>query len=104
MAEIGAVQTYGGVNPYSQPVGKVDITESKSTHPAMAKSLNGRNFAFSKAAIAVSSVIDTSPVYWLSALQDGTTTVFWTSFTRDYESAPAGHTYSNLRVQASWFI
>ncbi len=42
--------------------------------------------------------------YLLAALQDGTTVVRWKSQTVDTVLAPGGHTYTDLRIEASWFV
>lgn len=77
---------------------------SQIVNPGKDAVFEGRNFAFLKTAASISTLVSASPVYWLSALQDGTRVVSWVSFTPDLTSAPEGHNYTNLVIQATWFI
>ena len=64
----------------------------------------GRNFVCMISALFAFAATNAAPVYWLSAVQDGSTVVYWVSFTVDTSGAPAGHTYTDLTIEASWLL
>jgi hypothetical protein len=63
-----------------------------------------KDYASQATATDASKVVSSLSVYWLSAIQDGTTKVNWISYIIDTSGAPLGHTYTNLCILATWTL
>jgi hypothetical protein len=75
-----------------------------SPKPTYSVRTGTKDYASRATATDASKVVSGLAVYWLGALQDGTTDVSWISYVIDTSGAPQGHTYTHLRILATWVL
>jgi hypothetical protein len=63
-----------------------------------------KDYSSRATATDASKIVSGLAVYWLGALQDGITDVSWISYIIDTSGAPQGHTYTHLRILATWVL